>query len=185
MKIIDIHGNVVPVGTKGELCIRSTWMFVGYLGMEDLFREVVDNLGWFHTGDIAHFRKDGYCIADGRSKEMISIGTYKVFPWTVERALKNIQGAGNVFAVGVPDPRLNQVVCACVLPKPGVTITEADLKKFCDDTFLEESTSMGVSLKPRYHIILDKVPLTSSGKNDRNAIALQAAERLGLITPDT
>lgn len=178
-KIIDDSGKVMPVGITGELCIRCTWRFAGYRNMENAFREAVDSQGWFHTGDIAHFRFDGNCIIGGRKREMISIATNKYFPWTVERALKNIQGAENAYAVGVPDPRLNQVVCACVLPKTGVSLTEHDVKNFCDETFLEESTSMGVGLKPRYYIILEKVPLTPSGKLDRRTMAALAKEKLG------
>jgi fatty-acyl-CoA synthase len=179
-KVVDENGDVVPIGTKGELCVRSPFRFVTYRGMEELFREVVDTQDWFHTGDMAHFRQDGNCIVDGRKKEMISIGTNKFFPWSIENVLKNIPGAENVFAVGVPDTRLGQAFCACVLPKQGAFLTECDIKKFCDEMFLEQSTAFGVTVKPLYHIILDKVPLTATGKIDRRTIGLLAKEKLGL-----
>ena len=59
-------------------------------------------------------------------------------------------------------------------------ITEEELKTFCDDTFLEESTSAGLSLKPKYHLVFETLPLTTSGKIDRRRIGIIAKERLGL-----
>ena len=180
MKIVDDEGNVVPVGASGELHMRCTWRFIGYHGMPELFETVVDPLGWFHSGDVAHMRKDGQIVVEGRNQELISMQTVKYFPWEIEKSLKKCPGAKFAIAVGVPDVRLTQVVCACVVPEEGVAFTEDTLKTFCDETFLEEATSAGLSLKPRYHLIFKELPLTSSGKIDRRRIGIIAKERLGL-----
>jgi fatty-acyl-CoA synthase len=179
-KVVDDNRDIVPIGTQGVLCVRCPFRFVTYLDMEELFLEAVDKHNWFHTGDMAHFRQDGNFVVDGRKKEMISIGTNKFFPWSIEKVLKNLTGAENAFAVGVPNTRLGQVVCACVLPKKGISLSESDIKKFCDEMFLEKSTAFGVSVKPMYYIIIDKVPLTATGKIDRRTFGLQAKEKLGL-----
>ena len=180
LKIIDDQGQIVPLGESGELCVRSTWKFTGYKGMPELSQEVVDSLGWFHTGDVAHIRQDGNVVVDGRIKELISMQTVKYFPWEVEKILLKCNGVKYAIAVGVPDARLMQVVCACVVPDVDVTLKEEHVKKFCDDTFLEESTSAGLSLKPKYHLVFDELPLSSSGKVDRRRIGIIAKERLGL-----
>lgn len=180
VKIIDNQDQVVPLGETGELCVRSTWKFTGYKGMPELSQEVVDSLGWFHTGDIAHIRRDGNIVVDGRIKELISMQTVKYFPWEIENILMKCSGVKYAIAVGVPDVRLTQVVCACVVPEEGVAFTEEHVKKFCDDTFLDESTSAGLSLKPKYHIVLNELPLSSAGKIDRRRIGIIAKERLGL-----
>ena len=180
MKVVDENGSVVSVGKQGELCVRTCFRFATYRGMEELFHEVVDSQNWFHTGDMARIRADGNFVIDGRDKEMISIGTNKFFPWSIEKTLRKLPGARNVFAVGLPDIRLGEVVCACVFPEPGCTLSEADVKQFCDKMFLEKSTAFGISLKPVYHVIMDKVPLTGSGKVDRKTIGRMAKEKLGL-----
>lgn len=180
VKLIDNSGAVVPVGEQGEICVRSVWRFVSYQNSGEQFREAVDPHNWFHTRDIGHLRKDGNVIVHGRIKEWISSGTVKFFPWSIENSLSKIPGVDQVFAVGVPDPRLYQVVCACVLPKPDVTLTVEDLKKFCDETFVDVSTAVGVSSKPRYYVIMNEVPLTRSGKIDRRTVSIRAQEQLGL-----
>ena len=180
LKVVDENGSVVSVGTQGELCVRTCFRFATYRGMEELFHEVVDSQNWIHTGDMARIRADGNYVIDGRKREMISIGLHKFFPWSIEKTLRKIPGAKNVFAVGVPDIRLGQVVCACVLPEPGSSLSKADVKQFCDEMFLEKPTAFGINVKPIYHIIMDQVPLTGSGKVDRRTIGLMAKEKLGL-----
>ena len=177
---MDEKDNVVPRGVTGQLCTRSPWRFSGYYGMPELFERTVDALGWFHPGDIARVRVDGNVVVEGRPQERISMQTVKYFPWEIEKSVRKCPGAKFALAVGVPDPRLNQVVCACVVPEPGITFNEEHLKKFCDDTFLEESTSAGLSLKPKYYLVLSELPLTSSGKVDRRRIGIIAKEKLCL-----
>ncbi|KAL4221499.1 hypothetical protein ACF0H5_019756 [Mactra antiquata] len=180
LKIINSDGAVVQTGEQGEICLRSVWRLVAYHGMEQQFRQTVDNENWLHTGDIGHLRDDGNVIVHGRYKEWISSGTNKFFPWMIENVLGTMPGVAQVFAVGVPDPRLGQVVCACVMPKPDMRLTEEDLKTFCDGKFLTESTALGISCKPRYHFIMDSIPLLGSGKIDRIKIGAMAKERFGL-----
>lgn len=180
VKIVDDEGDVVPVGEQGEMLVRCVWRCVGLKDTPEIFRKVIDDSGWFHTNDIAHIREDGNIIVDGRVQEMISTGGMKYFPWTIEKKLKQYPEAANAFAVGVPDKRLKHVICACIKPKPGAQITENDVKQFCDEAFLAESTSMGLSLKPQYCVLLNDIPLTSSGKIDRRTIGLIARQMLGL-----
>ena len=179
MKIIDEKGDVVPVGVAGEVCTRSAWRFNGYHGMSELYDAVLDSQGWFHTGDVGHMRKDGNFVVEGRSKELISMQTMKFFPWDIEKILRRCPGLKQALAVGVPHPRLNQAICACVVPESS-TFTTENLKGFCDETFLEEATAAGLSLKPQYFLIFDEIPLTTSGKLDRRRLGFYAKQRLGL-----
>jgi acyl-CoA synthetase (AMP-forming)/AMP-acid ligase II len=180
MKIIDSLGNTLPAGQSGEICTRVTWRFDGYHKMPDMFTAVVDNQGWFHTSDFGHMRKDGNFIVEGRLKEVISSGGFDFFPWSIENILKNIPNAAHVIAVGVPDQRLGQVVCACVVPKDDHVILDGDIQKFCDDEFSEHASVIGVSNKPRYHMVIENLPLTSTGKIDRRTVAKLAMAKLGL-----
>ncbi|XP_052775828.1 3-[(3aS,4S,7aS)-7a-methyl-1,5-dioxo-octahydro-1H-inden-4-yl]propanoyl:CoA ligase-like [Mya arenaria] len=181
MKIADDTGSVVPVGIQGELLTRATWKFAGYRGLlGDPSGGTVDALGWFHTGDIAHLRPDGNFVIDGRFKEFVSIGSMKFFPWSAEKILKTCPGAAAAFAVGVPDKRLKQVICACVVPIPGAGLTVELLKSFCSEKFVEDSIGPAVGLKPKYHILLETVPLLASGKNNRRKLAEIAREKLNL-----
>ena len=180
VKIVNDSGDVVPFGESGEMCTRCTWRMIAYKTTPELFNKVVDALGWFHTGDIAHIRSDGNIIMDGRSQEQITMQTVKYFPWEIEKDLRKFRGVKEAIAVGVPDVRFNQVICACVVPEFEASLTIETLKQLCDSTFLEKSTSAGLSLKPKYHLLFDSFPLTSSGKLDRRRVSFLAKERLGL-----
>ncbi|KAL3873144.1 hypothetical protein ACJMK2_036298 [Sinanodonta woodiana] len=180
IKIVDENGETVKRGVSGELLVRSIGRFVGYCSLQDLFEKVIDKAGWFRTGDIAHIRDDGNIVMDGRQTEMVSIGTMKFFLWEVEKVLLKCPGVKAAYAVGVPGLRLSQVVCVVIIPIPESSVTEEDIKKYCDDNFVEVSTAMGVTIKPKHIIFIDKIPYLYSGKIDRKKIASIARSCLGL-----
>ena len=180
VKIVDDKGTVVPYGDSGEMYVRVAWRLSGYKNSPGLFHEVVDSQGWFHSGDIAHIRPDGNIVIEGRNKELVSIQGLKYFPWAIEKYLKKCAGVKHAIATGVLDVRLGQAICACVVPAENVNFSVDVLKQFCDDTFLEETTAFGISLKPKYYLVLDELPLTSTGKTNRRGINDIARERLGL-----
>src|SRR5690606_33013024 len=74
-KIIDREGNVVPIGTRGELCIAGYQLQAGYWNNSEKTAEsmVRDTAGvlWLRTGDEAVFDADGYCAITGRFKDII------------------------------------------------------------------------------------------------------------------
>lgn len=49
-KIIDSKGQLVPVGSQGELCVRGHYTFMGYWKEEQKTAEVLDKTHWYHTG---------------------------------------------------------------------------------------------------------------------------------------
>lgn len=77
-KIIDQEGNIVPLGSRGELCISGYLLQKGYWRNPIKTNEVMikDNEGtlWMHTGDEASFDNEGYCKITGRIKDMIIRG---------------------------------------------------------------------------------------------------------------
>lgn len=52
----------------GEICIWGRHVFMGYLEMEDVTMEVIDDEGWLHTGDLGHIDNHGYLYITGRIK---------------------------------------------------------------------------------------------------------------------
>lgn len=77
-KIVDRDGQVVPVGTRGELCIGGYQLQAGYWNNSEKTNEVMvrDEAGalWLHTGDEAVFDERGYCSITGRFKDIIIRG---------------------------------------------------------------------------------------------------------------
>lgn len=83
-KIIDGNGEIVPMGSRGELCIAGFSLQKGYWRNPQKTAEVMrtdqDGVLWMHTGDEAAFDEDGYCLITGRIKDIIIRGLFDEFP---------------------------------------------------------------------------------------------------------
>ncbi|XP_053373584.1 3-[(3aS,4S,7aS)-7a-methyl-1,5-dioxo-octahydro-1H-inden-4-yl]propanoyl:CoA ligase-like [Mercenaria mercenaria] len=175
MKIVDERGNVVPVGEKGELYVRSVYRFIEYKGMREKFLDTVDQRNWLHTGDLVHQRADGNFILNGRKSEQMSVGSMKIFPQEVEKVLISCPEVDAVVAVPVPDERLHDAICACiVLSKTNAGDVE-DMQTYFDHLWADNAL-----FKPKYYIAFEKLPGNVSGKIDRKGIAKIAASKLNL-----
>lgn len=81
-KIVDRDGNIVPIGTRGELCMAGYQLQAGYWNNSEKTNETMirDAAGvlWLHTGDEAVFDEEGYCSITGRFKDIIIRGKMKL-----------------------------------------------------------------------------------------------------------
>ncbi|ACE85982.1 AMP-binding protein [Cellvibrio japonicus] len=102
-KVIDEHGNSLPTGEAGELCVRGPQVMKGYWQRPDATAEVLDADGWFKTGDIAIIQADGFVKIVDRKKDMINVSGFKVFPNEVEDVLCSHPDIIEAAVVGIPD----------------------------------------------------------------------------------
>ena len=173
-KVIDPDtGDTLPPSTIGELCVRGYALMQGYYKRPEATAEAIDADGWLHTGDVATMRDDGSIRFMGRYKDMLKVGGENVDPTEVEAFLLEHPAVNKVQVIGVPDPRLTEVACACVVVEPGRAITDADLDSFCRG-------KMASFKIPRHLVIVDDYPMTSSGKVQKYLLRQLAAEQLGL-----
>ncbi|MGI0053146.1 MAG: long-chain-fatty-acid--CoA ligase [Thermoplasmata archaeon] len=130
-KIVDPEeGRVeMPVGTPGELWVRGPQVMAGYLGEETETAQVLHD-GWLSTGDIARLDRDGYAYLVDRKKDLIDVGGFKVYPTEVEELLRQHPAVKEVAVLGLPDPKLGEVVAAFVVRAPGSAVTAAELIEF-------------------------------------------------------
>src|SRR5437016_14003266 len=102
-------------------------------------------------------REDGTIRFLGRYKDLLKVGGENVDPIEVEGFLLRHPAIDPVQILGVPDARLSEVPCACVIPKPDAEVTQESLVACCRGQL--------ASLKiPRYTVIRDTFPMTSSAK---------------------
>ena len=127
IKVIDAAGNEVPVGTVGEIATRSSKNMRGYWNNPEATAATIDADGWLRTGDAGYLDEDGYLYIHDRVKDMIISGGENVYPAEVENALYSHPKVADVAVIGVPDPKWGEAVKACVVVKPGETLTEAEL----------------------------------------------------------
>lgn len=113
LRIVDSDGLDVAPGQVGELIGRGPCCVNGYIGTQGSERWVA---GWFRTGDLARVDTAGNFVIVGRLKEVIIRGGDKVNPAEVEAVLRAHPDIEQVAIVGVPDPVLGELVCACIVP---------------------------------------------------------------------
>ena len=173
-KVIDpSSGESLPPDTMGELCVRGYQVMQGYYEKSEETAWAMDSQGWLHTGDVATIRDDGYVRFIGRYKELLKVGGENVDPVEVEAFLLGHPAVSKVQVVGVPDPRLSEVGCACVIPRDGEEVTTEELIDFCRGRL--------ASFKlPRYVLLMEGYPMTSSGKVQKFRLKEQAIEALRL-----
>jgi long-chain acyl-CoA synthetase len=132
-KVIDDAGNTLPVGEAGELCVQGPQVMKGYWQRPDATAEVMDEEGWFKTGDIAIIQADGYIKIVDRKKDMINVSGFKVFPNEVEDALSNHPDIVEVAVIGVPDGEGSEIVKAFIVTA-NEQLTIEQVRKFAKET---------------------------------------------------
>jgi acyl-CoA synthetase (AMP-forming)/AMP-acid ligase II len=87
---------------------------LGYYQNPDATRQVIDEEGWFHTGDLGNIDEHGYVTIVGRKKEMINRGGLKIYPREVEERLYQHPIIEEAAVIGLPDPVLGEMLlCLC------------------------------------------------------------------------
>ncbi|HEX7132174.1 MAG TPA: class I adenylate-forming enzyme family protein [Iamia sp.] len=129
LRVVDPDsGRPLGVDEVGELAIAGPTLMEGYLGVAP--EECFDADGFFHTGDTGHVDADGHLHFAGRRTEMIKTGGANVSPAELEVQLRACPPVKLSRIVGVPDPRLDQVVVACITLKDGATASAEDIRAF-------------------------------------------------------
>ena len=96
------------------MCTRGYLIFQGYWNEPEKTAEVIDQAGWYHTGDLGYFTDDGALVITGRSKEMIIRGGENIYPKEVEEVLLEIDQIIDAHVVGLPDDRVGEEVVAFI-----------------------------------------------------------------------
>jgi len=172
VKIVDIDGRTVPVGTKGELCTRGYSVMLGYWDDPERTEDAVRG-GWMHTGDLATLDEQGYCNIVGRVKDMVIRGGENVYPREVEEFLFRHPKVAAVQVFGVPDTRYGEELCAWIITRPGVACTEDEVRAFCRDQIAHYKV-------PRYIRFVDELPVTVTGKPQKFLMRDAMMRELGL-----
>lgn len=128
---VDDPAREVPLGARGELCIRGPNVMKGYWKNPAATAESMTPDGFFRTGDVGYMDQDGFVYIVDRTKDMILCGGYNVYPRTIEEAIYEHPSVAEVSVIGVPDDYRGQSPKAFIaLKKDAEPITLDDLKAF-------------------------------------------------------
>lgn len=153
-------------GEPGELAILGPQVMQGYWRRpEDAERAFVERDGerWLRTGDVATLDDDGYLRIVDRSKDMIAVGGFKVFPSQVEAVLVEHPAVKEAMVIGVPDAYHGEMPRAFVVLQPSVAESGESLAQWLNDR-------VGKHERVDQVVIRDSLPKTMVGKPDRKAL---------------
>jgi len=157
---IEVRGpdNVeLPRGEIGEVCILSPSNTVGYWKLPEATAQTIDPDGWLHTGDAGYMDEDGYIYIQDRIKDVIITGGENVYPAEVESAIYGHPAVAEVAVIGVPSAKWGEEVKACIVPKPGVKVDEADIIAWARERIAAYKVPKSIDIIPA-------MPRNASGK---------------------
>eukprot|EP01094_Clydonella_sp_ATCC50884_P021287 TRINITY_DN4664_c0_g2_i2.p1 TRINITY_DN4664_c0_g2~~TRINITY_DN4664_c0_g2_i2.p1 ORF type:complete len:815 (-),score=178.77 TRINITY_DN4664_c0_g2_i2:286-2550(-) len=171
-KVVDETGQVVPVETAGELCTKGYSVMRGYWGDQEKTNAVLQD-GWMRTGDLVVMDDEGYCRVVGRIKDTIIRGGENIFPREIEDFLLTHPKISDAYAIGVPDKKYGEEICAWCCLRAGESLSEEELKEYCRERIAHYKV-------PRYVIFDGNVPLTVTGKVQKHVMRERAIDSLRL-----
>jgi long-chain acyl-CoA synthetase len=118
-------GVDVPLGERGELCIRGPQVMKGYYNRPEETAKVIMPDGFLLTGDIAVMDETGFVRIVDRKKDMILVSGFNVYPNEVEDVVAQHPGVLEVAAVGVPHDKSGEAVKIFVVKKDPALTAEA------------------------------------------------------------
>ncbi len=126
LKIVDPQSHaLVPVGERGEICIKGPTLMMGYIGKSP--EQTFDEEGYFCTGDGGYVDAEGRLFWEGRLNDIIKTGGANVSPEEVDAAIAGYPGVKRSQTVGVPHATLSEMVVSCIVAVDGVALDEAGI----------------------------------------------------------
>lgn len=158
IELRDESGNRIGKNCPGEAWAKSPFMMAGFWGKESPFVN-----GWYATGDILKQDEEGYFYFLDRKKDMIKSGGENVYAVEVENVLSTHPAIMDCAVFALPDNELSEIVAAAVVLNKGSSISTDEIILYCKER-------MASYKKPKEIFFLDKLPRTSLGKVNKNAL---------------
>ena len=157
VRVVDIDNRPLGPNQPGELILKGPSGFSGYWNNPEASANVLDDEGWFHTGDIVEYDDEWYFYVRDRVKDMFISGGENVYPAEIENALYKHDAVHMCAVIGVPDETWGEVGKACVVLKPGEEATSEEMIAFLKDQLANFKVPKSVE-------IMDALPLSGMGK---------------------
>lgn len=154
--ILDENGSELPPGEVGEIYAANPISFLGYYG-NPAATEASRRGKWESGGDLGFLDREGFLHIVDRKHDMIISGGENIYPAEIERVLAQCPKILELTVVGVPDDKWGESPRACVVLKPGMQATEAEIIAYCEGRLARYKM-------PRSVVILESLPRNAMGK---------------------
>jgi fatty-acyl-CoA synthase len=162
VELLDSHGQAVPDGEPGEICVQGPIVMDGYRDNPDATAEAMRG-GWLHTGDVAVRDPGGFLRIVDRTKDMIVSGGFNIYPREIEDILCEHPAVSQVAVIGVPHEKWGEAVKALVVTRPGETAAPEELVAMV-------AARKGSFQAPKVVEFIEAIPQTAVGKPDKKAL---------------
>jgi len=172
-------GADLPAGAPGELLAYGPIVTPGYFDKPEETAAAFTRDGWLRTGDIGTVDEQGFVTLTGRIKEAYRCGGEMVMPREIEAVLNEHPAVEESHVVGLPDPRMGEVGCACVVLAAGAVAPEPEvLIELC-------RRSLARFKVPRHVVFVEaeELPRTATGRVQKFKLVEQIAPLVSIESP--
>lgn len=170
--ILDDQGAVVPVASRGEVCVKpkvANAMFDGYWRNPKATKEAIVD-GWFHTGDLGYQDEDGFVYFVDRKKNSIRRRGENISSAEVEAVIGKHADIDDVAVVGVPSQSTEEEIKACLVLREQAEVSLENLFEFFNK-------SLPYFAVPRFVEFLSELPKTATGRVQKFKLTAEAGSR--------
>lgn len=157
MKIVNDHRETLSYGQVGEIACKSFGVMQGYYKMPTQTEEVLDQEGWYYTGDLGTMDENGYVRIFGRKKDLIIRGGFNIYPQEIEGLLRNYPKVLESAVIGLSDTVMGEIVCAAIKLRPDVQASKEEIVDYL-------KVYVASYKLPSEIVFVQELPITGSGK---------------------
>jgi long-chain acyl-CoA synthetase len=156
VQLIDADGRPVPLGERGELCVKAPQVFPGYWQRPEETAKVFTADGWFRTGDIATMDERGLIRIVDRLKDMILVSGFNVYPNEIEGVVALMPQVLECACIGVADERSGEAPHLFIV-KRDAALTREQVEAHCRE-------NLTAYKRPRHISFVEALPKSPVGK---------------------
>ncbi|WP_119155865.1 class I adenylate-forming enzyme family protein [Caldimonas tepidiphila] len=164
--VVGPDGTPLPPMEPGEICLRGVTVMEGYWRKPEATASALRE-GWLHTGDIGYLDGQGFLHVVDRIKDVINRSGEKIAAAEIESCLLQHPGIEEAAVFGLPDDTTGEAVVAVVVPLPGASPSEAQLREHVRERLAAYKVPRAV------HLHDGPLPRNATGKLLKNQIKRQ------------
>ena len=172
IKIVEVDDpdKELEIGEPGEIAVKGPQIMMGYYNKAEETKEALRD-GWFLTGDLGKFDKDGYLTIVDRKKDMIIAGGYNIYPVELDDVLMGHPKILEACTIGIPHEYRGETVKAFVVAKEGETLTDEEVVNYCKE-------NLAAYKVPKIIEFIDELPKSAVGKILRRKLKEMELEKM-------
>lgn len=171
IRVVDDENRPLAAEEVGQIQVKGKSVFLGYWNMPEKTKEEFTPDGFFKTGDMGKFDKDGYLSIIGRAKDLVISGGLNIYPKEIEEMIDMMPGVAESAVIGIPHPDFGEAVVAAVIRQKnekGLALTEAGI-------IASLKQDLAAFKVPKRVWFLEDLPRNAMGKIQKKSLREQFA----------